>query len=262
MSNTKKLFMLSTQTNGIACIRRNRSNNKYEFLFIRRRLTYAFDNFVRGIYEKNISEQINKMSLEERHDISSCNFDQIWFRMYNQNPNNCIVRNDYRANFDKCRRFFENRFMHDQGYALKRIIGESRLSPRNMTYLWEMPKGYPKKNESRANCAIREFIEETQVNREDFKIIPDQVKCYNYKGDNDTLYLTYYYIAVCKTEININIAVKNCSEISDIRWMTIEDIKLTAPHFYQICNSIIKSIKNRYNADLDHYDPWDLPMSE
>jgi 8-oxo-dGTP pyrophosphatase MutT (NUDIX family) len=252
---SQKYNLLPVQTNGIACIRYEEIP---QFLFVRRRLTYAFDNFVRGMYQADIADQISKMTLEERLDISTCDFIHIWYRMYRQNPTFAVTRSEYKSNFEKCRSIFERRFMQDGGLALRKLISDSKLSPQNLSYLWEMPKGYPKKYEARAYCAVREFIEETQIPRSHFRLIPDQVKFYNYKGDNLTMYITHYYAAICKPNTDISIALKNCHEISDIRWMTLKEIKIQAPHFYDLCASILKSIKHRRKLDMQYVNPWEV----
>ena len=65
---------------GIICCRRNSNNKQYEILFIKKRNTYAFMSFTRGIYDKDydVIQLLNKMTVNEKYILLSLDFKLIW----------------------------------------------------------------------------------------------------------------------------------------------------------------------------------------
>lgn len=56
---------------GLALARKNHITGQYELLFIKKRLTYAYITFVKGIYNKNNDNELlklfNNMTIEEKY---------------------------------------------------------------------------------------------------------------------------------------------------------------------------------------------------
>jgi 8-oxo-dGTP pyrophosphatase MutT (NUDIX family) len=206
---------------GIACCRIN--GNKPEILLVCKRYTYAYNIFVHGRYASGNNAEIiglfNNMTIEEKTDILSLNFAQIWYRIWLNNTQ----RN---ANYFISKNKFESTFSVDNGARLKKLISRSSIS---IGKIWEIPKGKKKnKNEADIHCAIREFAEETNIHKKHYKIFPMATRSYTYV-DEGCRYTNIYYLAFMRQHIVPRINFDNQSqldEISDLRFADIETIRL------------------------------------
>ena len=158
------------------------------------------------------------MTIEEKHDLLSLNFSQIWYRIWlnsRQRGGMCFL---------SAKNFFESAFAMDNGARLRRLIAQA---DHGIT-VWEIPKG--RKNsatEPDIQCAIREFKEETGLSKKQYKIIPATIPIQEHI-DAGTKYTTKYFVALTRHNITprLNFGLQDqIDEISDIRWMNIEDIR-------------------------------------
>ena len=108
---------------GIACIRI--VNKIPEILLICKRYTYGYNMFVHGRYNSGDTGKIiamfNGMTVEEKHDILSLNFSQIWYRIWLNSKHRLGA---YFAAKNK----FESTFAVDGGLRLRRMIIKSTNS--------------------------------------------------------------------------------------------------------------------------------------
>jgi 8-oxo-dGTP pyrophosphatase MutT (NUDIX family) len=163
------------------------------------------------------------MTIDEKNDLLSLNFTQIWYRVWrHQVLNKCT--------YFVARNKFMQTFTQDNGARLKKLIGASRHSNR----FWEIPKGRKKGNsESALQCAIREFGEETGVDKSKYRILnPSTPRRYSYIDDG-VRYTNYYYTAYCPkcsaATFNFNIT-EQIGEIADMQWMGITGMRLIDIH--------------------------------
>lgn len=232
---------------GIACIKF--VNGSPHILMIRKRSTYAYSEFIygnhRSIDMKNVKtvnnkliEMFNKMTLEEKLDIKSLNFGQMWYRVSLNGGKPPIYMN--------ARNRFEMTFLTDGGNKLKKLLNRSSY---HASRVWEIPKGRKKnRNESDINCAIREFGEETNISKKTYRLIPNISKSYSFTGDDGILYHNTYHIGIIKNDIEPEISLSSeeqLSEISDIRWMNIIEVKciIKDQQLYNFIRSIFKMVK-------------------
>ncbi len=203
---------------GVACCRFN--GTRPEILLVCKRYTYSYVKFVHGHYNSNNNAVLialfNGMTIDEKHDLLSLNFAQIWYRIWLDN----ICRN---TSYFVAKNKFESTFVIDGGARLRKLISSSTHSDK----VWEIPKGHKKnKIEPDIHCAIREFYEETNVPKKKYKLLPAS-KTYSYI-DDDVKYTYTYYIAIAEHmfEPRIDFSREDqINEISDIRWMDIDDIR-------------------------------------
>ena len=91
---------------GIALVRKN-INNIYEILFIKKRLSYAFIAFIKGIYNRNndndILRLLNNMTLDEKFCIMSLNFNIMWYKCALSLPYNNKYSTKEITKFEKCK---------------------------------------------------------------------------------------------------------------------------------------------------------------
>ena len=243
---TDKKNITKKISTGIACCRINGTTP--EILLICKRCTYSFVEFVHGKYSNDhflgnsqLIKLFNGMTVEEKIDILSMNFSQIWYRIW--------LDNNKKKPYFISKNKFESTFLTDEGVKLKKLISNSENADR----VWEIPKGRKRfKNEADINCAIREFYEETNVKKNSYKLIPRAKRTYSYI-DTGIEYINTYYIAIAKhlfdPKINFN-TYDQIDEVCDIKWMSIEDIRLIdksrrLEHFVSpIFRLIKKKIKN------------------
>jgi 8-oxo-dGTP pyrophosphatase MutT (NUDIX family) len=218
-SSPVNLGLRSRKSIGIACCRIN--NRRPEILLVCKRYTYAFNEFIHGKYNSSDSAALiallSGMTVEEKQDILSLNFVQLWYRVWLNGAQRT-------ANYFVAKNKFESTFVVDSGARLRRLVARSGNSNR----IWEIPKGR-KKNKSEANihCAVREFYEETGIPKKNYKIFPEVTRSYSYI-DSGTRYTNIYYVALAKYNIEprINFMLQDqVEEICDIRWMNIDEIR-------------------------------------
>lgn len=203
---------------GVACVRY--LNGFPEILLVRKRFTYSYCVFVNGRYNSSDNENLIRlfsgMTLEEKINILSLNFDQIWYGIW-------FNRHD--RDFKHAKSIFDRIFVRDEGARLKRLIAKSK----NDELIWEIPKGrHDNKTESDINCATREFEEETGINKSKYKLWIDGTKSHSYV-DGDVRYSNTYFIAYTRNKLDVNVNFNNIEqlkEVSAIKWMGLADIKL------------------------------------
>jgi len=119
---------------------------------------------------------------------------------------------------------FEAAFKADDGKRLKEMIRASK----NGRYLWEIPKGRLNyENEGDVRCAVREFGEETGIDKSNYVIYPDIKRKHSYV-DKGVKYDFVYFLAFTNRIDNISINPLNevqLSEVGDIKWMDIDTIR-------------------------------------
>lgn len=220
---------------GIALCRKERggandSNNKISIVLIKKRITYSFTNFVHGIYNpRNKIEMIklfDGMTLEEKREILSFNFRQLWYRIWGHS--------NVSTNYITAKTKYETNFLIG---GTDKLVGLIRLSTNHAAKTWEIPKGRKKSYvEYDMNCAIREFQEETGITKQQYRILPNVIKTHTHI-DNGVKYENIYFVAVPRGSQKINVRVsmgmnKNEShnnqldEIADIRWVDIVEARI------------------------------------
>jgi 8-oxo-dGTP pyrophosphatase MutT (NUDIX family) len=189
---------------------------------VSKRFTYAYGDFVNGKYNScsnaDIIALLNQMTVEEKHDLLSLNFAQIWYRLW--------LTNTHRGSgFFLAKNKFESTFCADGGVRLRRLIGRATHGQR----IWEIPKGRRRnKVELDIHCAIREFSEETNISKRSYHIFPSKTRSYSFVDDG-TRYTSIYYLAFARHTIEPSIDFNRSDqieEISDIRWMSLDQIRL------------------------------------
>lgn len=211
---------------GVACSRLSKAGSgappHYEILLICKRYTYSYNTFIHGRYDANNSEALVElfggMTVDEKLDILSFNFMQIWYRVWLNNPHRTV---SYFVSKNK----FESAFLVDSGARLRRLISRAGHSDK----IWEIPKGRKKnKLELDIHCAIREFHEETGVPKAKYRIFPENTRTHSYVDDN-IRYTNLYYLAFAphNIQLTVDFALQDqVDEICDIRWASLEDIRV------------------------------------
>jgi 8-oxo-dGTP pyrophosphatase MutT (NUDIX family) len=242
----KKLVKIHRQSVGIACVRI--IDNEPQILMINKRYTYAYSEFVHGKYPSDrayVMNLLNKMTNQEKILLLSLNFDMIWYHIWLNAPK------PHTFYFAKNR--FETTYLLDSGIRLKNMIAKSKTN----LPIWEIPKGRKRnKNETDICCAIREFKEETGIDKKSYYLYSNAKKTYSYE-DNGIRYVNTYYMAHTRNIFDPKISLyvtDQIDEICDIRWMGINDIRLidTDHRLETMIQHIFKFIKKRVK-DIDNF---------
>lgn len=240
---------------GIALVKKNKINNnknRYEILMIKKRLTYAYIAFVKGIYNKNNDNELlklfNNMTVDEKFCIMSLNFNIMWYKSTLTLPyQNKFISKDI-SKFEKYKLKFEKNFLYDNGKRLLNLIMKSKSSKK----VWEMPKGTNNKNESNINAAMREFYEETNIKKNKYKLLYNINPITYIFTDENITYKYVYYIAVMldnKYQLSLEFkANSNIMEITELKFFGLDELKLI-----NIDNPLINCIKKIFKIAKPHF---------
>jgi 8-oxo-dGTP pyrophosphatase MutT (NUDIX family) len=207
---------------GVLCCRKNPRTQRIEALMVSKRYTYEYCEFISGkpftigkkIPIAKLTYMLNRMTLDEKLDIISFNFDQMWYRI-------CLSATKTSLYYH-AKNKFEQIFLVDRGAWLASLI----LKSNHAGVIWEIPKGRKNTQESGINCAVREFYEETNIEKKQYNILPNIYRSYTFE-DAGVIYTFMYYIAITHRDITPKINIKNrhqVAEISNVKWMDLDTI--------------------------------------
>lgn len=221
----KSLTNFSTKTDnsfissyGVACVRKNSDTGCYEILMIKKRYTYLFIEFVRGMYDPykdyDLEYMFDGMTITEKSMIQTRNFNTLWNYCNGNEP----TKSGERTIYTRSSRKFATLLDREKGAALSRLLSNSK----NATLLWEIPKGRPNKKETALHSAVREFEEETGL-KETYRILFDEGTIEYSFVDGGVKYKYIYYLAVLSSNVVPTYDYTNehmLRELSELRFMT------------------------------------------
>lgn len=186
------------------------------FLLIQRKHSIDYEVFIRGGYKyEKLPFHITRMSNIEIDRIieNENDFDMLWANLWH-NPDN----KNYQHEKNKAKQRFETLNISELFYD---------VVPAYTHPSWGFPKGRRHSKETDRECAIREFIEETNVPRDKFRVLNLSQFFEKYIGSNDQKYAHKYYLAVLHPNLEepyINESNKNqVTEIGDIGLFNFKD---------------------------------------
>ena len=181
------------------------------------------------------------MTPEEINNIETHDFDYLWNNVWNDNNQNEPVNKN--INHQKEYILSKQKF-----YDLKLNNSDifSQVTPKFSFNEWGFPKGRRDLYEPDMVCAMREFEEETSFHENNYRVLEEcNYVRENLKGTNGIDYAHNYFYAVMDNDINNNNNNKNNKEISNMKFMTIDEcISVIRPYH----TNKIKIIKNTYNT--------------
>jgi 8-oxo-dGTP pyrophosphatase MutT (NUDIX family) len=230
---------------GIALCRRGK-NNEWEVIFVKKKCTYNFLQFVYGMYDildgNYMNKLFNGMTFQEKVSILTFNFDILWnavhFHLSMPGDNNLsAMKREARKTTSKYLnyKYFKSKMIFNGSIEnhRNRIIRLIKTS-QNRETLWEIPKGRKEEEETDIDAAVREMKEETNIGISEYNILWDcSSVCESYK-DFGITYNNFYYLATLKNDHNkekkfmqeksfdLNIQT---FEVEAIRWLSITKIK-------------------------------------
>lgn len=223
--------------------------NKIKYLFIRRKNTFGFIDFIKGNYLINnkfhLQNMFDEMTLCEKTQLKNKTFSDIWCDLWNYDVNkkNFETNNEYIKLRNKFNKVKESKLINEMIENSETLWGEPE---------WEFPKGRINTNEKHLDCSIREFGEETGINKEYINVIENVLPFEeNFIGTNYKSYTYKYYLSYMKYDDYLKVKLNNYqkSEVSKLEWVSLEDcINKIRPYNLEK----IKLIQNIHNV-LQHH---------
>jgi 8-oxo-dGTP pyrophosphatase MutT (NUDIX family) len=213
-----------------------------EVLMVRRKDSMAYTEFLRGKYDINDEEYIQKllsnMTSSEQQNILTKTFKDLWVSHWGEDSEK--QTNEYEKSSEKFSKL-----------DFKKLLNGIQSFDESE---WGFPKGRRAHRESDLDCAIREFWEETDIPRDCYTICSNLILKETFDGTNGVSYTHIYFVALLNEKI-INIEKDMSSsqkrEISAISWKTLEQCRsLTRPHYTERSNLInsLHRIVNTFNT--------------
>ena len=212
----------------ISCVNKfTKYNNMIKFLLVKRKHSLNYIDFIRGKYDildiSPLFKMFNYMSKDEIDRIHNMSFDNMWNKLWKLTARSKKYSNEYNRSKKKFNEISTNGTL---------AIILNTCTPYETTE-WEIPKGRKEPNEKNIDCAIREFTEETSIDRDSYTILTSIDPIHdNFIGTNNKNYRHIFYTAMMKSNMmksnmmkyNDNIEYEVTSnEIEEVRWCTWED---------------------------------------
>ena len=192
---------------GIVCFRYN-PENYIEYLFVQRKDSLGYVDFLRGKYnEKNLFQLkniIKEMTIHERDNIFNHTYSELWDKLWNKVNDKYDLKNEEKYNYIKRN--------HLDLFHVKWQEPE-----------WGFPKGRRNYKEKDLECALREFEEETGYSKKTLSLIKN-LNPYEelFTGSNLKSYKHKYFIAMMNYEDSHSLNYQR-SEIGDMKWFSLEE---------------------------------------
>lgn len=204
------------------------SINGLEYLMIRRKDSFGYIDFIRGKYTPHNINQlitiIDEMSIQEKNRILTLPFDTLWSEMWGGiNNGNNQYKNEEILSKKKFELLKEGIFVSDSFIKLEDIVNMSKTSWVETE--WEFPKGRRNQKEKDLSCALREFEEETGIQKNKIYIIENILPFEEiFIGSNHKSYKHKYFLACMNTSEKDDNYLENfqATEVSKLEWKTID----------------------------------------
>lgn len=197
-----------------------------EYLMIRRKDSLGYMDFMRGKYPlyniSYLSNIINEMTMDEKVNLLGCDYKTLWQKIWGLKNISIQFKNEEKIANDKFNQLKEGIVIKEKKITLESLILESNTKWKETE--WGFPKGRREYREKDLNCALREFEEETGIESSNVNIIENLLPYEeNFTGSNYKSYKHKYFIGYIDV-LNEEIKDYDKTEVSDIKWMNLQDI--------------------------------------
>lgn len=222
---------------GIICIRK--VSNNYEYLCVQRKDSMGYVDILRGKYNlcnhfqlKNILAEITKSEYDR---LVINDFKTLWIKLWDiqnkkeliQLESNTKSNNEIKLTKLKQTDIFKN---------FKAKFEEPE---------WGFPKGRRNFKEADIDCALREFEEETGINRGKINLIENIYSLEEiFTGSNLKSYKHKYYLAYIDHDNSIDLSNYQKSEIGDIKWLSLDECLKRFRYYNYEKIDLIKKLDN------------------
>jgi len=197
------------------------NTGKRKYMMVQRKHSFAFVGFVTGKYEINnenhLQDMFNKMTRCEHQIIATSEFMELWNKLWEGYETRKHKKSTQREAL-KCNLKFQVLKRKDKiNYFIRRSNCEY-TSPE-----WYFPKGRLENQFERPkDCALREFEEETQINKKKIILKRNMLPVVEKHKANERLYQVVFYFAEYKGENReISTFCRN-REIANAAWLDMD----------------------------------------
>ena len=217
-------------------------------LFVQRKDTMGYVEFVRGRYPNNEpkrSEQLKiffgEMIPEELERLCNSTFDEIWDLLW--------VNHNSRS-YKQEREYSRNKF---NTIDVERFLDYHDIRPKWKTTEFGIPKGRRCSNEINRKCAEREFQEETGYGKKDYRLLSNNPYIEEtFIGTNKKKYRHIYYLAEVFDDAGGPVIDENdknqIGEIKNVVWLTksesLQVIRDYDTEKIKVIEEVFKNFKN------------------
>jgi len=205
-------------SHGVLAYKRDKDNNLL-FLLIKRKDSIGYIDFLRNKTNKkmnredNIRALVEEMSIKEKETILHTPFDTLWDNLW-CNYRSKLYINEYKKSK-----------AHFYTLDIQSIMNDNVSKWSTQEFC--IPKGRRNSKESRYECSIREFMEETGYQRNEFTTLGENIKIEElFLGSNGVYYKHIYYMAHITTdrepEVDPNI-IAQAGEVESLHWMNFKE---------------------------------------
>jgi 8-oxo-dGTP pyrophosphatase MutT (NUDIX family) len=238
---------------GIILVRKN-AENIPSLLMIRRKDTFGYIDFVRGKYSVTnrfqLQKCIDEMTILEKTRILTLPFSTLWSELWARTSSS--YKSEETVSSKKFEILCTAGVVSIDASGTQQVITLDDMVHNSSTAWteqeWEFPKGRRNFRENDIDCALREFEEETGINRKTIAIVENLVPYKEYFiGSNFKSYKHKFYIAFAKDE-EYNLTNYQRSEVSNLEWKTIpqciESIRPYSLEKVRIVENVSKMLKD------------------
>ena len=214
-----------------------------KYLMIRRRDSLGYVDFMRGKYpllnKRYLLNIINEMTLDEKERINKYDFNYLWNELWGDYVGN-QYKNEEKTSKEKFNLLKNGIRNKDIFYNLESLINES--SNKWNEPEWGFAKGRRNYQEKDLNCALREFEEETGINKNKIKLIQNLFPFEEiFTGSNFKSYKHKYYLAYMDKDEDIFLNYQK-SEVSKVSWYSLDDCIYNIRNYNLEKINIIKNV--------------------
>jgi ADP-ribose pyrophosphatase YjhB (NUDIX family) len=232
---------------GIICFKKNNESKETEILMIRRKDTLGFVDFMRGRYELNnvshIQLLVDEMTLQEKQLLVTRTYDELWNHLWGTSK----LSKKYLKERELSESLF-NSLVHgvvkdEVTYTLETFVSNSTTKWTEPE--WGFPKGRRNNNERDLQSAQREFQEETGISSSNLRLIHNLLPLEEiFTGSNYKSYEHKYYLSGIDIGNNeYDLTRFQSSEVSDLKWIPIDDAHRYIRDYCYERKNIIKQVK-------------------
>lgn len=210
-----------------------------KFLMIRRKNTFGYIDFIKGLYHVSndfyIQKIINEMTLEEKDHLLHHEFKDLWKQLWNYSSCDEFITN---AIYLKCNHKFTQIYP-----KLFHFIEQSKTKWEETE--WEFPKGRLNVNEKHLECSLREFEEETGISKYDIHVIKNLLPFEEYfMGSNYRMYSYKYYLAYMEPNVfeTCDLEHFQTSEIGKLEWVNLSECLIKIRPYNKEKKKLIQNI--------------------
>ena len=177
---------------------------------------------------------LKNMSIDEHEFLKHAKTaDELWNRLWTSKKKSRTRMNEYNRVKQKLTLLLNGTIDREGNmFTIKSLLDE--ITTTRQTPEWGFPKGRRIPKESNIQCAIREFCEETDINKFNVNILKNIGPVEEvFTGSNGVVYKHIYYVAELKNNITVEVNPNNIhqkAEIGDIQWFvpgeTIEKLEI------------------------------------